>query len=91
MTKEITTDLWVCTDCIFLIANGDLPEEPNDYDAGAIGRIWAGYNVVPDGRHEGEDEDADVQTFSWASCDGCNSHLGGARHRCAAIKETVDD
>lgn len=37
-----------------------------------------------------DDEDG-KRDFSWSRCDGCGSHLGGARHRLALWTRTSDD
>lgn len=69
----VTHELKVCTDCLFFIANGDLPE--NEHDAtrvvAGVESFAPGY-VTPSGEGEGE--------FSWRPCDCCGSKLGGDRH-----------
>lgn len=49
-----------------------------------------GEYVTPcDGCGSTDDEDGLID-FTWRSCDGCNSHLGGSRHRLSLWKETTD-
>lgn len=69
----VTHELKVCTDCLFFIANGDLPENEND-----AARVVAGVEsfapgyVAPTGEGEG--------SFSWRPCECCGCKLGGDRH-----------
>ena len=86
MTKTETWTLWVCTDCVILLANDEMPPEPTEYAPMAL----LDENVSLGGaEHEGCDNapewigaecDCDVQTFSMSVCDGCGSPLGGERH-----------
>ncbi len=77
---------WVCVDCLFFIANGDLPD-----DTEAAARVVTGveqqapYVWVCDGPHENEEEGVDTKDFSWTPCYCCGSDLGGSRHRTALI------
>ena len=72
MTKTETSTLWACTDCVILLANGDMPPEPTEYAPMAL----LDENVSLGGaEHEGE-----VRDFDWSACDGCGSPLGGERH-----------
>jgi hypothetical protein len=75
-TKELN-DLFVCVDCGFYIAYGEV-ENPdprwNEKDAGAR---WDGYVVV------NGDSDKDHE-FSWSPCEYCGSTLGGTRMHCVA-------
>lgn len=62
-------DARVCVDCAHVIANGEAPDDAApDY-------------AFPDDGLEWYLGDADDDTeFSWQSCDGCGSPLGGARY-----------
>lgn len=63
------TQLSVCTDCILVLSNG--AESDEEAQAGErMSTIWAGYDIVLGGADLG---------FSMATCDGCDSHLGGDR------------
>jgi hypothetical protein len=81
MVQIAFDNLYVCTDCVFYIANGDLPEDdtnawsPDNFDA-----RWRDYNVCC-GDSEKDNE------FSWSRCDGCGSKLGGARFHCVALQD----
>ena len=67
-----------CSDCVMLIANGEVPEASSYRERAAIrehvaevDRRIAGYHVSVGGE----------RGFSWQSCDVCGSHLGGDRHQ----------
>lgn len=93
MAKFDVTELEVCTVCICLIANGEYTSDPEAEQQAADGmaRVWG-----EDARHlvpGGHVEDCDGTElcgcvdpwFSWSSCDGCGSGLGGDRHRAVAL------
>lgn len=69
-----TTDISVCTDCILLLANGEVIDGHGvDETAEHANRMRAHLGdaeVVPGGDELG---------FSWADCEGCGSPLGGDR------------
>lgn len=80
MSKFNITELEVCTMCIHLLANGEYDDGTNAVVivADGIRRTW-GANVshlVPGSSDLG---------FSWSSCDGCGSTLGGNRHEASAL------
>lgn len=87
-TIEIVSDLWICVDCLFFHANGDLPD-----DAAASAAVLAGTERETaaggrwslDGPRDGEAEGSDVNDFSWRACACCGSKLGGSRHRAAVV------
>ena len=82
---EMYTDLWACVDCGYAMANGT-PENPDpSWNESDMARTWPDFHLVNEGPHEGEDEEADQECFSWQDCDACGSTLGGARMRFAAI------
>ena len=57
----------VCVDCLFFIANGDLPEDAERAaEVRSIGLDWV---ITED----------DEGHFSWSPCDACGSRLGGQR------------
>jgi len=37
------------------------------------------------------DDETGITEFTWRSCDGCNSHLGGGRYRLAIHWETIKE
>jgi hypothetical protein len=83
--------IWVCTDCMILAVNGDEPVdpdptqplpwslEPNTDVTPGITRDAHSCDD-PDSWERGEDCGCEEREFSWASCDGCGSTLGGTRH-----------
>lgn len=85
-TADPIRDLWVCSDCLFFIANGDLPDDDDAARAIVEGcerespGVW-----VSDSADETDADDCDANEFSWSACDCCGSDLGGSRHRCALI------
>lgn len=76
---------WVCQDCFILHCNGDIsPDCPNPDD---LMTKLDGYEPSAGMLREEhgcdeDDEECDCETisFSWSSCDGCGSNLGGERH-----------
>lgn len=69
-----TTTLEICVDCLFYLANGEVTDgEGNDITAAhgaAIASVWGDAERDP--------------WFSWSSCDGCGSTLGGDREYATA-------
>lgn len=82
--------IWVCVDCLHADVNG---EEPTDRPAAepAPWALWADdtdHDVTVGALcEEGHDhtseehaEGCEERSFSWSSCEGCGSTLGGSRH-----------
>lgn len=87
---KIITDLWVCQDCLFALANGDYPDDPAAAKAITDGETReAPYHWTLDGDRDGEPEGSSTSDFSWRPCACCQSRLGGSRHRAALISEEV--
>lgn len=78
MAEQVYTDLSVCADCAMLIANG----EDSDGVAERVAERWGDLAVHLVLSCSGCDDCG----FSWASCDGCGSTLGGDRHAAAVIR-----
>lgn len=76
-----------CTDCLMMDANGtlgDVSEEADVAHAAAMEVQWP----TADGWHTHNVCDEDCEgSFSWSTCDGCGSHLGGDRHPAVAMRE----
>lgn len=107
MLKHKPTSVqWVCVDCYFLHCNGEVSDDVENLDAllskfegmeitaGLLaeehetGCLMLNYPDVPD---DYECECA-VNSFSWSSCDGCGSNLGGERHALTGwIKMTEEE
>lgn len=81
------TEVWICTDCGALTANGELGQ-------GDRGADEAHASLMAD--HLGETIPLVLgdswwdQDFSWHSCDGCGSRLGGFRHHAYILNEDDD-
>jgi hypothetical protein len=90
-TKE-ASQMAVCTDCLSVLANGEC-EYPSQTAADAHGegmtRMLGDHEVTlgwPFTAQDQEDWDAGIEIddqlgFSWRSCDGCGSPLGGDRFK----------
>lgn len=84
-TPEEYADLSVCVDCLMMQANGTLGQGDDAADhahAELMAAQWPDHDLAnncPEGC-EG--------SFSWQSCDGCGSTLGGDRHPMAAFPHT---
>lgn len=108
MNEEPTTRQWVCQHCMFHLVNGDCTEPdtctPGSGDGNDPMHLFGSMHVTPGmlseyhecGRQDGEDVDeCDCEEqwfFSWSSCDGCGSLMGGERYAVTGwipIKETV--
>lgn len=75
------TDLSVCSDCIQIMANGEINDgtDRGEQCADGMVRVWG-----DDARHlvPGDEE----LGFSHSDCEGCGSPLGGDRHRAHLVK-----
>lgn len=94
-TRETTTG-WACQDCLFLLANGETPEELDEAETAAylarvtnaevtLGRTFGEGSCEHDwdawaAGDESHALECETRDFSWASCDVCGSTLGGSRH-----------
>ena len=73
------SEIWVCVDCLMMIANGDDSGASDDWDAQALETFGAecardGLQIVATSSEETDRE------FSAMPCGACNSHLAGSRH-----------
>ena len=66
-----------CVDCVFLLANGEAPEDCPELP-GLIDSRWAGFRLALGCSEECCDEEP-VSWFSWSSCEVCGSGSGGDR------------
>ena len=71
----MTVEFDVCVDCAMFIANGETPEDNPEF---TLLPGWDGWHVVLDSNDDGDTH------FSWSSCEGCGSRLGGDRLPAAA-------
>src|SRR5690242_12921454 len=92
MTKTAQGTLWVCVDCLMSEANGEEVKphagQPEpwalelDTDVTA-GLTWEEHHNPAECEElftNGGECYCETQEFSWSSCDGCGSTLGGSRH-----------
>jgi hypothetical protein len=79
----MTDLLYVCVDCLMLIANGeanpDWSEAERDAHVARMTDRWPNTTLAYIG-----DESSD-HDFSWNGCDACGSRLGGSRHLVTTI------
>lgn len=76
MDKIIADNLSVCSDCVHIIANGEITDGREDEGqsvAEAQVSLWGddAIGLALTGEDAG---------FSWSACDGCGSTLAGDRH-----------
>lgn len=84
MACYIESDLFVCQDCVLLIANGEVPNDWTDEQVEkwkkAIAKRWPDQTGVCCG-----DSDFYREFDAWA-CDFCGSALAGSRYHCVELK-----
>jgi hypothetical protein len=76
--------IWVCVDCMFIHENGETSGEP-DREPWCVlepnEHVCMGMARDEHAECDEHDEcECETQEFSWQSCDGCGSRLGGSRH-----------
>ena len=74
-------DGYVCVCCLMLLANGEQCEHCDHSDYPLM-ELLADEDVSLNC-----EDDCESGHFSWSSCDGCGSPLGGERHRVAIWEE----
>lgn len=77
---RVLMDLSACQDCLFYVANGDLPDDSRDLEADIQATVGE-----PSGRLVCGDDDS--EEFSWSACECCGSQLGGSRHTLRLLGE----
>lgn len=88
---QFPVSLSICVDCLFFLANG-VENDETERAAKRITRKWSATNITlgklhDECEHPDTDEDrTDCESlgFSWYSCDGCGSGLGGDRYAATA-------
>lgn len=63
---------------LYNLPGDDAQNNPNTRHAARMDAWTGGLEVVPTGEGEG--------SFSWSSCDGCGSTLGGDRHEAVGFR-----
>lgn len=84
---KVNRDGYVCLDCCYMMANGELPGEvrgENESRADKVARATAGWTLA------GDDEHPDLE-FSWSACETCGSALGGERFFACELVEGEDE
>ena len=69
---QVIADGYVCTDCVLMIANGDLPLYAPEERQQEVTKATAGWSLA-------EDEAHPTNSFSTSPCACCRSKLYGAR------------
>jgi len=85
------SDVYVCVDCYFAHHYG-ATEVDGEWFSGESDTpcdreplaLLDGYDVA-DNTDCNSDEDSGIDEFSWRSCEGCGSTLGGSRYRLAVF------
>ncbi len=95
--SETYGEAWVCTDCYFAHHYG-VTEHDGQWFAGESDTPsdreplckLEGYDLADNTDVNQEfGEETGEQDFSWRSCDGCGSTLGGSRHRLAVFERVA--
>ena len=93
LEHEDAEGLELCADCTGLLANGEYNEDYGAWESvealtDAIDKQWPeaeGWHIDYAGCTEPDEDDTDEDDaryhidFTWSSCDGCGSTLGGSR------------
>ena len=83
LADAIHYELDVCIDCLALIANGECETPDPGWDPSDVSDRWDGFHLMA--ACEPENLETMCGSFSWMSCDGCGSTLGGERHQVIAL------
>lgn len=91
-TRETVT-VWICQDCMMLLANGETPPEMSEEETAAWLDSLSDEEMMPGFGADEHDEDCpnhgdwigadcscETVEFSWRPCDSCRSGLGGSRY-----------
>lgn len=88
---DATVPLWICTDCLFLMANGEIGDGPRTAEevSAAITAKWGDTEISLGSLREvcdcqSDDSPEECHPFSWQDCDTCGSTLGGDRSHATA-------
>jgi hypothetical protein len=74
----VADGLELCVCCTLLVANGECCEDSDAHSDAQVAQLGEGREGAA-GLVLACDEDCEGW-FSWSSCDGCGSRLGGDRH-----------
>ncbi len=93
---ELGGTIWVCTDCMIVHANGEenpdrRADEPETWALWDDDKYELAMGMSREEHNDGcpnsnddtwgrEDCDCEELSFTWSSCDGCGSTLGGERY-----------
>lgn len=87
----MSSTIWVCVDCLVADVNGEDPQDRPESEP-AVWALESQYEELTLGLLDSEHStycarddnygecDCAEQSFSWSSCEGCGSTLGGSRH-----------
>lgn len=78
-------EIEVCSDCLMLLANGEVENPDPSFEPDNIKKNWPGHDIA---LGWGSDDEDTEPHFSGACnpCGACGSELGGDRHHATAIK-----
>lgn len=94
MPSTVIGTIWVCDCCLFARegdgdgcdGNGGCAGEPwkliGDHESVTLGKTYEEHScgIESGERMSAAECDCECREFSWSSCDGCGSPLGGRRH-----------
>lgn len=93
MDRENITNLRICVDCLYVLANG-VDSDEQAIAAENMAKLWKNTNITlgaltdecghNDATSEEHAYNCEQLGFSWSPCDGCGSTLGGDRHAATA-------
>lgn len=81
-------DIEICVDCVMFTANGEVTgsqgEDLTAEHAAKMAELWGdSVNHI----HDVTNAETGEHWFSWSSCDGCGSPLGGSRYPAVVLTE----
>ena len=86
---NVHNEIEVCSDCVQLIANGEMPvDNTGAQDDAMLAAIQSNWGELAVNICLGDTEE--YNEFSWSACDCCDSRLGGARYPAVVLCDHAD-